>query len=392
MKTIKSLLTLVAVILISVNTRAQADLTKSAPVDPDIRIGKLNNGLTYFIRKNKEPEKRASFYIIQNVGAILENDDQNGLAHFLEHMAFNGTTHFPGKGIISGLEKHGVGFGSNINAYTWFDETVYNLTNVPVERADLIDTCLLILNDWSHYITLADKEIDLERGVIGEEWRTYKNASTRMLFDKVLPVVLKGSKYAERDVIGNVNVIKTFSYNTLRNFYHDWYRTDLQAIAVVGDVNVDEVESKIKALFSKIPAVENPPARYFPQVPYHKETYFILATDIEAPQTTVSVIALHNSVPPEDRNLKYLRDSYLISLMNSMISVRINELLQKENPPFTTGSINYGNYFPRKYDAFSISATVKQNEEDVALEAIYTEAERAKRFGFGKGELDRAKA
>jgi zinc protease len=213
-----------------------------------------------------------------------------------------------------------------------------------------------------------------------------------MLFDKVLPVVLKGSKYAERDVIGNIDVIKTFSYNTLRNFYHDWYRTDLQAIVVVGDVNVDEVESKIKALFSTIPAVENPPARYFPEVPFHKETYFVLATDKEAPQSIVSVIALHKSVPPEDRNLKYLRDSYIINLMNSMISVRISELLQKGNPPFISGSINYGNYFPRKYDAFSISAIARQNEEAAALESVYTEAERAKRFGFGKGELDRAKA
>jgi len=392
MKTIKSLLILVAVFLISVNILAQADLTKSAPIDPEIRFGKLKNGLTYFIRKNNEPEKRASFYIIQNVGAILENDDQNGLAHFLEHMAFNGTEHFPDKGIISGLEKHGVGFGSNINAYTWFDETVYNLTNVPVERADLIDTCLLVLNDWSHYISLSDKEIDLERGVIGEEWRTYKNASTRMLFNQVLPVVLKGSKYAKRDVIGDINVIKTFSYNTLRDFYHTWYRTDLQAIAVVGDINVDEVESKIIVLFSKIPAVENPSVRYFPEVPYHKETYYILATDKEAPQTIVSVIALQKSVPPEDRNLKYLRDSYVISLMNSMINTRVNELLQKANPPFTTGTVNYGSYYPRKYDAFSISATARKNEEAVALEAIYSEAERAKRFGFSKGELDRAKA
>src|SRR5450759_4527516 len=209
MRQIKSLIILVAVLLISVNTHGQTDLTLSAPLDPDIRIGKLNNGLTYFIRKNKEPEKRASFYIIQNVGAILENDDQNGLAHFLEHMAFNGTQHFPGKGIISGLEKHGVGFGSNINAYTGFDETVYNLSNVPVDAPGLVDTCLLVLNDWSHYLTLSDKEIDLERGVIAEEWRTSKNASRRMMFE-VIPVILKGSKYAERDIIGNIDIIKNF--------------------------------------------------------------------------------------------------------------------------------------------------------------------------------------
>ena len=392
MKTMKFILCLVIALLVTINLHGQIDLSGKAPMDPAIRTGKLENGLTYFIRQNKEPEKRASFYIIQNVGAILENDDQNGLAHFLEHMSFNGTENFPGKGIISGLEKHGVGFGSNINAYTWFDETVYNLTNVPVDRVEMVDTCLLILHDWSHYLTLSDKEIDLERGVIAEEWRTYKTASTRMLFDKVLPVVLKGSKYAQRDVIGNIDIIKSFQYKTLRNFYHEWYRTDLQAIAVVGDINAEAVEAKIKALFSKIPAVENPPPRYFPEVPYHKETYYVLATDKEAPQNSVTVMTLHPAVPPEGRDLKYLRDSYVISLMNSMMSVRINELLQKGNPPFVSGSVYDGSYYPRKYDSFSISASARQNEEDIALEAIYTEAERAKRFGFGKNELDRAKA
>ena len=392
METMKSLILVFAALFFAATGYSQADLNNPAPMDPDIRTGKLDNGLTYFIRHNKEPEKRASFYIIQNVGAILENDDQNGLAHFLEHMAFNGTEHFPGKGIINSLEKHGVAFGRNINAYTWFDETVYNLSDIPVEKPGLVDTCLLILNDWSHFLTLNDKEIDLERGVIGEEWRTYKNANARMLFDKVLPVVLQGSKYAERDVIGDPDVIKSFSYETLRKFYHDWYRTDLQAIAIVGDINVDQIESKIKALFSTIPSNENPPPRYFPEVPWHDETYFVLATDKEAPQTNVTVMTLHNSIPADRRNLKYLRDSYLISLMNSMIGSRISELLQRENPPFPSGSIYYGSYFPRKYDAFSISATAKLNDEALALEAIYTEAERAKRFGFSKGELDRAKA
>jgi zinc protease len=392
MKTIKSLLIIVAVFLFSATAFSQIDLNRPAPIDPDIRMGKLDNGLTWFIRHNKEPEKRASFYIIQNVGAILENDDQNGLAHFLEHMAFNGTENFPGKAIISSLEKHGVAFGRNINAYTSFDETVYNLSDIPVEKPGLIDTCLLILNDWSDYISLDEKEIDLERGVIAEEWRTYKNANARMLFDKVLPVVLKGSKYAIRDVIGDIDVIRSFKPETLREFYKDWYRTDLQAIVVVGDINVDEIESKIKALFSGIPAVEDPPERYYSEVPYHEETYYVLATDKEAPQTSINVIALHNSVPAEQRNLNYLRDRSLISLMNSMLGSRISELLQKENPPFPSGSIYYGNYIPRKNDAFTISATAKQNEQAKALEAIYTEAERARRFGFGKGELDRAKA
>lgn len=239
---------LIAVCLTS-GAFAQEDLSKPAPMDPDIRTGKLDNGLTYFVRKNKEPEKRASFYIIQNVGAILENENQNGLAHFLEHMAFNGTLHFPDKAIINSLEKHGVAFGYNINAYTGFDETVYNLSNVPVDAPGLVDTCLLILNDWSHYISLTDKEIDLERGVIAEEWRTSKNANRRMIFT-VIPVVLKGSKYATHDIIGDINIIKTFPHDTLRNYYKKWYRPDLQAIAVVGDFDPVEVEKKIKSLFS----------------------------------------------------------------------------------------------------------------------------------------------
>ena len=391
MKTFKSLLILVTLLFVSVNILAQADLTKFAPMDSGIRTGKLNNGLTYFIRNNKEPEKRASFYIIQNVGAILENDDQNGLAHFLEHMAFNGTEHFPGKGIISGLEKHGVGFGSNINAYTGFDETVYNLSDVPVEAPGLVDSCLLILNDWSHYLTLSDKEIDLERGVISEEWRTSKNASRRMIFE-VIPVILKGSKYAERDIIGNIDIIKNFSYNTLRDYYHKWYRPDLQAIAIVGDINVDDVEAKIKALFSSIPATVNPAPRTYTDVPFHKETNYVLAQDKEAPQTSVSVVVLHKAVPAENKNLNYIRDSHIISLMNSMINTRINELLQKENPPFVSGYVTFDGYYARGYDAFSINATARKNEEAGALEAIYTEAERARKFGFTKGELDRAKA
>lgn len=391
MKNIKLIFFLISIIVVAGNIQAQPDLTMSAPVDPQIRTGKLSNGLTYFIRNNKEPEKRASFYIIQNVGSILENDDQNGLAHFLEHMAFNGTEHFPGKGIISSLEKHGVAFGSNINAYTGFDETVYNLSDVPVEAPGLIDSCLLVLNDWSHYLTLSDQEIDLERGVISEEWRTSKNANRRMIFE-VIPVVLKGSKYATRDIIGDIDVIKNFKYNTLRDYYRQWYRPDLQTIAIVGDINTDEVESKIKTLFSAIPAPVNPSPRVPFDVPYHKETNFVLAQDKEAPQTSVSVIVLHDAVPAKDKNLKYIRDSHIIALMNSMINTRINEMLQKPNPPFVSGSVSFDSYYARNYDAFTISAIARKNEEAIALEAVYTEAERARRYGFTQGELDRAKA
>jgi zinc protease len=391
MKSFKNILLIPFFVLMPLCLEAQIDLGKNAPVDPDIRIGKLENGLTYFIRKNKEPEKRASFYIIQNVGSILEDDNQNGLAHFLEHMAFNGTTHFPGKGIINSLEKHGVAFGYNINAYTGFDETVYNLSNVPVDAPGLIDSCLLILNDWSHYITLSDKEIDLERGVIMEEWRTSKDANRRMTFE-IIPVILKDSKYAVRDILGNPDVIQKFSYNTLRDYYHKWYRPDLQAIAIVGDIDVDKTEASIKELFSSIPAAENPAPRNTIEVPSHKETYYVLAQDKEAPQTSVSVINLVKTVQPKDKNLRYIRENYVISLMNSMIDSRIGELLQKDNPPFISGSISFGGYYAREYNAFSISASAQKNEEAKALEAVYSEAERVRQYGFGEGELQRAKA
>src|SRR5512133_2496984 len=236
---------------------AQNDLNVMPPLDPAYRTGKLDNGLTYYIRHNAEPASRASYYIIQNAGSILEDDNQNGLAHFLEHMAFNGTTHFPGKSILNKLARHGVAFGNNINAYTSWDETVYNLSDVPVDKPGLIDTCLTILADWSDFITLKDDEIDLERGVIIEEWRSREDADSRMT-KKLFPVIFEGSKYAVRFLIGDTLILKTFRHDTLRSFYHDWYRTDLQAIAVVGDIDVDEVEAKIKNIFSSIPAVEKP--------------------------------------------------------------------------------------------------------------------------------------
>jgi len=360
------------------------------PVDPDIRIGKLEKGLTYYIRHNEEPKKRASFYIIQNVGAILEEDDQNGLAHFLEHMAFNGTKHFPGKGIINTLEKHGVAFGRNINAYTSTDQTVYNLSDVPVTHPGLIDTCLLVLHDWSDFLLLTDEEIDLERGVISEEWRTRRNAGFRMQ-KKMYPVLFKDSKYAERDVIGDLDVIKNFKPETLRKFYEDWYRTDLQAIAVVGDINVDEVEEKIKTLFSAIPAEVNPPERYKAEIPPHKETLFVLATDPEAPSYSVNIYIKHPGTDPKDKNLMYYRDQIGNRLFNSIMRDRIQELLQKGQPPFVAGNIMYGKLIGN-YNIMAIAANAHTGRTDEALKAIYTEAQRVKRHGITHSELERAKS
>ena len=234
------------------------------PVDPNVRIGKLDNGLTYYIRHNALPEKQADFYIAQKVGSILEDDNQRGLAHFLEHMCFNGTTHFPDNTLREWLESIGVKFGANLNAYTSIDETVYNINNVPVTRESVVDSCLLILHDWANDLTLDPKEIDKERGVIHEEWRTGMGAMMRM-YETVLPVLYKDSKYAYRLPIGTMEVVDNFPYQALRDYYEKWYRPDQQGIVVVGDINVDSIENKIKRMFSPIEMPENPAERtYFP--------------------------------------------------------------------------------------------------------------------------------
>ncbi len=383
------LILVIALLQLSGMVFGQLDLSKTVPVDPAVRMGRLENGLTYYIRHNEEPKERASFYMIQNVGALLENDDQNGLAHFLEHMAFNGTKHFPGKGIINSLEKHGVQFGRNINAYTSFGETVYNLSDIPVKHEGLIDTCLLVLNDWSDYLLLTDQEIDAERGVIGEEWRTRRTAGFRMQ-RQWLPVLLNGSKYMNRDVIGDLDVIKNFKYETLRNFYHEWYRTDLQAIGIVGDIDVEVVEQKVKALFSTIKPIVNPLKREFYDVPDNKEPLYVLATDKEADSYSVSLYIKHKAPSKSEKNLNYLREQTIQSLFGMMTRDRINELLQKGVPPFIMGSINYSGLVDG-YEMLTISATAKPDQDDVAFKSIYTEAQRIYQHGFTAGELDRAK-
>ncbi|MGF7140260.1 M16 family metallopeptidase [Roseimarinus sediminis] len=368
---------------------AQTDLSKSVPNDPTLRKGVLENGMTYYIKHNQEPKERASFYIIQNVGALLENDDQNGLAHFLEHMAFNGTQNFEGKGILNTLEKHGVAFGRNINAYTSFNETVYNLSDVPTTHEGLVDTCLLILHDWSDRLLLTEEEIDLERGVISEEWRTRRNASFR-LRNQWFPVVFKGSQWAVRDVIGDTTVIKYHEPETLRSFYHDWYRTDLQAIAIVGDIDVDQVEAKVKELFSQIEAVENPKERPAFKIPEHDETYFVLATDDEASQSGINIYIFDENKDGQQRTYADFREGFVRSLYNSMTSQRISELLQKGTPPFINGNTQRGG-FVRGYDAYMIGATANSGEEAKALEAIMIETQRVKQHGFVESELERAK-
>ena len=369
---------------------AQMDPTQPLPDDESVLHGVLDNGMTYYIRANKEPKERASFYIIQNVGALLEEDEQDGLAHFLEHMAFNGTEHFPEKGIINFLERHGVAFGENINAYTSQNQTVYNLSDVPVNKPGILDTCLLILHDWSNYLLLKEDEIDAERGVIKEEWRTRRTAQWR-LYQGSMPYIYPNSKFAERDVIGKLNVIEHCDYNALRDFYHKWYRTDLQAIAMVGDFDPAVMESKVKALFSPIPPVKDPPERPFFEIPDNQEPIFGLVTDKEADQTIIRYMIRHRKETTGPESLMDLREDYIQQLFNSMMGQRIDELLQKGDPPFVVGIIQYGD-FERGYEALSVITLPKPNEEARGLTAMLTELERVKRFGFTQGELDRAKA
>lgn len=387
MKRLKTAIVLSMMILMSISAFAQIDLNTPIPMDKNYRIGKLENGLTYYIRSNKEPKERASFYIMRNAGALLENDEQDGLAHFLEHMAFNGTKNFPDKGIIKTLERHGVAFGSNVNAYTSQEETVYNLSDVPSTDGTLVDTCLLVLRDWASYLTLADAEIDNERGVIGEEWRTGDNSGTRMR-NTINAVLLEGSQFAKRDVIGDPEVVKNFKYKTLRDFYHDWYRTDLTAIVVVGDINVDEMEAKIKDIFSPLEAVKNPLPRPVFSIPERTDIGYVLATDKEATSSNISIYMIDKDSP--DKTIGDIKNSFIQGFYNGILSARVSEQVQQGNPYMMQGGAGQSG-FVRGHKAYYISAAARPNLEAESIESVYTEVERMRRHGATKTELERMK-
>ncbi len=373
-----------------VTAQTTYDLKQMPPLDPKVRTGVLENGMHYYIRSNKLPEKRGEFYIAHNVGAILEDDDQNGLAHFTEHMAFNGTENYPKKTLLDYLATIGVKFGTNVNAGTGVEQTVYNLSNVPLLREGIIDSALLILHDWSSYISFVPSEVDLERGVIREEWRMYGSAGERM-DNQLAPIIYKGSKYAKRNVIGDTAVINHFKQETITNFYKKWYRPDLQAIIVVGDFDENVMEAKIKKLFNTIPSVKNPTAKEEYAVPDNKEPLIGTATDKEATSTMVDVSYKHDAIPEKDKNLGYMRIQLERMLINAMFGQRMQEIARTENPPFLMAYSSYGG-FTRTKDAFSGMAQAANNQGIKALTALVTEMERLKQYGFTPGEFDRAKA
>ena len=387
-KNFSGLISLCFMILLALNAGAQQ--VQPLPIDPKVRFGKLDNGLTYYIRANKEPKQRADFYIAQNVGAILENDSQNGLAHFLEHMAFNGTKNFPGKGVINYLEKIGVKFGADVNAHTSLDETVYNLSDVPTVRDGIIDSALLVLHDWSSFISLEDTEIDAERGVIREEWRQGAGADRRM-WKESNKLKYPGSQYAIRDVIGDTAIINNFDHATIRDFYKKWYRPDLQAILIVGDVDVDKVEAKIKSLFKDIPKKENEAERIVYPIADNQKPIVSVVKDKEARMTRIELEYKHDKLPD---NIKLSMNGYAFNTINGLISTmignRFEEITQQADAPFVGAYANYGELVKSK-DAFQLLAIPKEGQELTGLNALLLEAEKIKRFGFTNSELERAK-
>ena len=356
------------------------------PRDPDLIYGKLDNGITYYIKYNAKPENRAELRLSVNTGSVLEDDDQRGLAHFVEHMAFNGTKNFEKHELVDFLESIGMRFGPELNAYTYFEETVYML-QVPTDSAQLVETSFQILEDWAHQLKLDDEEIDKERGVIIEEWRLGRGAGARML-DKQFPIMLQGSKYAERLPIGKKEIVENCDYETLKKFYYDWYRPDLMAVIAVGDFDKDQIEELIKKHFGSIPVKENPRPRVDYPVPDHKETLFAIATDPEATSTNVSVYYKH---PLEKtKTVADYRNDIINGLYNNMLSQRLYELTKTPQPPFLYAYSGMGS-FVRTKEMYTLRAGVKNDGIERGLEALLVEAERVRQFGFTETELERQK-
>lgn len=362
------------------------------PVDKEVRIGKLDNGLTYYIRHNEYPKNQVDFYIAQKVGSILEEDDQRGLAHFLEHMCFNGTKNFPGNSMVKWLESVGVKFGYNLNAYTSIDETVYRISSVPTERVGVQDSCLMILSDWADGLLLNGKDIDEERAVIHEEWRSQLPPNMRIL-EKLLPELYPDSRYGHRLPIGTMEVVDHFPHQALRDYYEKWYRPDLQGIVVVGDIDVDRIEGKIKELFSKIEKPVNPAERVYYPVADNEKPIVAFGSDKEQDKYVAQIMFKYDALPDSLKGtMADITTAYLLDMAQMMLQIRLNELGQKADAPFAAASAFYGEFIMAKTkQAFQFAMLPKGNSFDEGLKAVYREALRAKRGGFTATEYARCR-
>lgn len=389
MKKTISFLSLVFLISVLFVSNAQDQVSNDPlPQDPKVITGELKNGLKYYIRQNQKPEKRVEFRLVINAGSILENEDQRGLAHFVEHMAFNGSKNFTKNDLVSFLEKSGVSFGADLNAYTSFDETVY-MFQMPSDRIGLMDSSFLVLEDWAHNLLFEDEEIDKERGVIHEEWRLGLGAQDRMQ-KKFLPILLKDSHYAERLPIGKMSVIDSCEYDVLRDFYHDWYRPDLMAIIVVGDIDPVYAEKKIQEHFKKIKGPKKERERLEYDLPDNESPLVAIASDKEATSNLVGVLYKQDKKPLI--SAADYRHSILTDLYTMMLNSRFFEIGQKPESPFLYASAYYGEFLAKSKDAWQTMAVPKENKNEQTLSLLIKENERVKKFGFTEGEFDRQKA
>ena len=374
-------------------------LAQNVTTDNSFRIGRLKNGMTYYIRHNNKEKGIADFYIAQRVGSILENPDQRGLAHFLEHMAFNGSKNFKNTdaspSIVHWCEAHGIKFGTNLNAYTSIDETVYNVSAVPVKNPAVVDSTLLILHDWSHYLDLDDKEIDKERGVIHEEWRTRRaGMASQRLMEQALPIIYKGTKYEDCMPIGTMEIVDHFPYKVLRDYYHKWYRPDLQAIIVVGDVDVDQMEKKIQAVFSSIPMPANAAKRNYYPVNDNDKMIVASLKDSEQPIMLVTLYMKRDATPDAEKStIRYQRDGYVDDLISYMVGERLDEMQDRNPKPCLSASARIGQFLvSRTKDAFTLSFGVRQENIKGSFDAAIGTIEQIRQHGFTPSELERAKA
>lgn len=392
-KIFKSALLLIAALAAAPAASAQMPELPQMPLDSAVVMGKLDNGLTYYIRHNETPKGQADFYIAQKVGSVLEEDNQRGLAHFLEHMCFNGTENFPGHNLIDWLESVGVKFGYNLNAYTSVDETVYNISSVPTARESVQDSCLLILHDWANALLLDTDEINSERGVIHEEWRRSNKGQMRIL-EQLLPVIYPDNRYGYRLPIGTMEVVDNFDPEVLRAYYHKWYRPDQQGIIVVGDIDPARIEAKIKELFSGIKMPENAAEREYFDVADNEGTIYAIGKDPEQSNGVFLFFIKSDKLPREMRNTPlYYQNDYVLRMITSMLNSRLKEASQKPDADFATAQSYYDDFFIAKTkDALTLEGVVKGNDLLPAFEEVYRELLRAQRGGFTPGEYDRAKA
>ncbi len=389
----KKLMFLLLAVLTAGSMAAQPGMMAPIPADEAVRTGKLENGMTYYIRHNEKPKGQADFYILHDVGAIQENDDQQGLAHFLEHMAFNGTKNLPGKMLTEYLETVGVKFGYNLNAATGWDHTTYQIKDVPTAREGVIDSALLILHDWSHFIALEGDEIDAERGVICEELRTRDGAQWRSMM-AMIKALGKGSKYEHRNLIGYLDYLKSFDHQALRDFYHQWYRPDYQAVIVVGDVDVDAVEAKVKKLMSDIPAPEaNASHKEKITVPDNEAPIVSITTDPEMQGSRIQLFIKREALPKELNNTVQAEMLDVAqAYMSSMTNARLQEIAMKPDAPFLGGGMSAGDILG-VIPTMNVTVFVVMTQDGKlpeGFEAIYGEMEKVRRFGFTQGEFERA--